>query len=74
MLYINICMYVYMYVCMRSNWSSITAPESIVFPPLEKAVKEYQDPTKADKISKIKKDLDETTDILVCVCYMYVCM
>lgn len=32
---------------------------------MQEAVKEYQDPAKADKITKIRRDLDETTEILV---------
>ena len=30
----------------------------------EKAIVEYQDPTKADKITKIQKDLNETIDVM----------
>ena len=31
---------------------------------LDKAIVEYQDPTKADKITKIQKDLNETIDVM----------
>ena len=34
------------------------------FPALTKALTEYQDPSKADKISAIQKELDETTAVL----------
>lgn len=32
--------------------------------PLNTAIQEYQDPSKADKISAIQKELDETTAVL----------
>ncbi|EWM29285.1 hypothetical protein NSK_000604 [Nannochloropsis salina CCMP1776] len=47
-----------------TNWSSVTQQESVTYPPLQEAIREYQDPAKADKITKIRRDLDETTDIL----------
>lgn len=47
------------------QWQMITnGPKE--WPPLVQAIKDYQDPTKADKISSIQKDLDETTAVLVC--------
>ena len=46
------------------SWKSANTPESIAFPPLEEYLTKYQDPTSADKISKIQKDLDDTTEIL----------
>jgi synaptobrevin family protein YKT6 len=33
--------------------------------PLQEAITEYQDPAKADKITAIQKELDDTTQILV---------
>jgi synaptobrevin family protein YKT6 len=45
----------------------VTAQESVTYPPLPEAVKQYQDPAQVDKITKIRKDLDETTEILVSV-------
>jgi synaptobrevin homolog YKT6 len=45
-------------------WMSCTVPESISFPSLEEYLQKYQDPSSADKITKIQKDLDETTGIL----------
>jgi synaptobrevin family protein YKT6 len=46
------------------SWKSCTEPESMAFPPLEEYLQKYQDPSSADKITKIQKDLDETTQIL----------
>ena len=43
----------------------MTQQESVAWAPVQEAVKEYQDPAKADKITKIRRDLDETTEILV---------
>ena len=45
-------------------WKSCTVPESMAFPPLEEYLQKYQDPSSADKITKIQKDLDDTTKIL----------
>ena len=46
-------------------WRSCTVPESIPFPKLEEYyLPKYQDPSAADKVTKIQKDLDETTQIL----------
>lgn len=45
-------------------WQSCTVPESIAFPKIEEYLQKYQDPSAADKITKIQKDLDETTQIL----------
>jgi synaptobrevin homolog YKT6 len=52
----------------RRNWPSVTQQESVAWAPVQEAIKEYQDPAKADKITKIRRDLDETTEILVRVC------
>lgn len=35
------------------------------FAPLDKALVEYQDPKKVDKIMKIQADLEETKEVLV---------
>mmetsp|Transcript_4024 Transcript_4024/g.8144 ORF Transcript_4024/g.8144 Transcript_4024/m.8144 type:complete len:204 (+) Transcript_4024:250-861(+) len=40
------------------------ADNCMLFPPLEKALQEYQDPAQADKITKIQKDLEETKQVL----------
>ncbi|CAN0242002.1 unnamed protein product, partial [Discosporangium mesarthrocarpum] len=47
------------------QWQSEIRHEAIRFPPMEKAIIDYQDPAKADKITKIQRDLDETTEVLV---------
>ena len=46
------------------TWKSCNAPESMNFPKLDEYLQKYQDPAEADKITKIQKDLDETTQIL----------
>ena len=46
------------------SWKTVTAPESVVFPKADEYLQKYQNPTEADKITKIQKDLDETTQIL----------
>ena len=46
------------------KWKGVTQPESITFPKLEEYLQKYQDPAAADKVTKIQKDLDETTQIL----------
>jgi synaptobrevin homolog YKT6 len=45
-------------------WKTMTVPESVVFPPGEVYLQKYQNPAEADKVTKIQKDLDETTQIL----------
>jgi len=46
------------------TWKSCTVHESMTFPGLEEYLQKYQDPSAADKITKIQNDLDETTQIL----------
>ncbi len=46
------------------RWKTCTAPESIAFPALDEYLQKFQDPSAADKITKIQNDLDETTQIL----------
>jgi synaptobrevin family protein YKT6 len=46
------------------SWKSVTAVDSVSFPPIEEYLQKYQDPAAADKVTKIQKDLDETTQIL----------
>mmetsp|Transcript_18567 Transcript_18567/g.40430 ORF Transcript_18567/g.40430 Transcript_18567/m.40430 type:complete len:201 (+) Transcript_18567:109-711(+) len=46
------------------TWKSCTTPESMSFPAMEEYLQKYQDPSAADKITKIQNDLDETTQIL----------
>ena len=47
------------------RWEACTQDDSFAnWPNLERAIQEYQDPTKADKITAIQKELDETTAVL----------
>jgi len=46
------------------SWKAATLPESVPFPPINEYLEKYQDPSAADKVTKIQKDLDETTQIL----------
>ena len=46
------------------SWKTVTAPESVVFGKAEEYLQKYQNPAEADKVTKIQKDLDETTQIL----------
>ena len=45
-------------------WKTVSVPESMVFAQCQEYLEKYQDPASADKITKIQKDLDETTTIL----------
>lgn len=49
-----------------NSWSNTTVNDtySIDFPPLESYLQKYQDPAAADKVTKIQKDLEDTTQIL----------
>lgn len=46
------------------SWKTNSTPESMAFPKIEEYLQKYQNPAEADKITKIQKDLDETTSIL----------
>ncbi|KAG5192655.1 soluble NSF attachment protein receptor [Tribonema minus] len=46
------------------QWQAETREEAIVFAPMQQAIVDYQDPAKADKITKIQRDLDDTTNVL----------
>jgi synaptobrevin homolog YKT6 len=46
------------------GWKSAAGGSSQDWAPLTTAIAEYQDPSKADKISAIQKELDETTAVL----------
>ena len=48
----------------HGDWGKQTVDMKCAFEPLDKAIIEYQDPAKADKICKIQKDLDDTMDIM----------
>jgi synaptobrevin family protein YKT6 len=47
-----------------TDWTTTTTPDSITFPPLEEYLVRYQDPAAADKVTKIQKDFEDTTEIL----------
>eukprot|EP00924_Labyrinthula_sp_SR-Ha-C_P002988 maker-scaffold_58-snap-gene-0.19-mRNA-1 protein AED:0.01 eAED:0.01 QI:154/1/1/1/1/1/2/1105/202 len=42
----------------------VTEDSSFEFEELKKAIVEYQDPSKADKLTKIQKDLNETIEVM----------
>jgi synaptobrevin homolog YKT6 len=46
------------------QWQGELREEALQFAPLNQAIIDYQDPAKADKITKIQKDLDDTTTVL----------
>lgn len=49
----------------HGSWKSVAAGSPAQeWAPLNTAIQEYQDPSKADKISAIQKELDETTAVL----------
>ena len=45
-------------------WSTCSTPESLPMEKAEEYVTNYQNPSEADKVTKIQNDLDETTSIL----------
>jgi len=49
---------------MGNSWRNTTEPYSIEYAPLEEYLVKYQDPAAADKVTKIQKDLEDTTQIL----------
>jgi synaptobrevin homolog YKT6 len=46
------------------QWQGELREDAVQFAPLNQAIIDYQDPAKADKITKIQKDLDDTTNVL----------
>jgi synaptobrevin family protein YKT6 len=46
------------------TWKSCTEPDSMTFPKLHEYLQKYQNPSEADKIRKIQKDLDDTKEIV----------
>ena len=46
------------------TWKNCATPETMAFPKADEYLEKYQNPAEADKVSKIQKDLDETTQIL----------
>mmetsp|Transcript_16191 Transcript_16191/g.31331 ORF Transcript_16191/g.31331 Transcript_16191/m.31331 type:complete len:201 (-) Transcript_16191:397-999(-) len=47
-----------------AQWPTIKEDTALPFEALDKAIIEYQDPAKADKITKIQKDLDATMEVM----------
>jgi len=47
-----------------SSWKNTSEPYSIDYAPLQDYLVKYQDPAAADKVTKIQKDLEDTTMIL----------
>jgi len=45
-------------------WKKEIRTESMPFPKMDEYLEKYQNPAEADKVTKIQKDLDETTEIL----------
>jgi synaptobrevin homolog YKT6 len=46
------------------QWRQETRNEVLVWPQIDEAVVKYQDPTQADQIMRIQRNLDETKDVL----------
>ena len=49
----------------RTKWVHEKRDNSMPFAKLDKALVDYQDPSKVDKIMKIQADLEETKEVLV---------
>lgn len=47
-----------------TSWRGVTQPYSMTLDSLEGYLAKYQDPAAADKVTKIQKDLEDTTQIL----------
>lgn len=47
------------------NWRSVTTDYVCRYQPLSKALSEYQQPEKVDKIMRVQSQLDETKSVLV---------
>eukprot|EP01097_Dermamoeba_algensis_P001329 TRINITY_DN1505_c0_g1_i2.p1 TRINITY_DN1505_c0_g1~~TRINITY_DN1505_c0_g1_i2.p1 ORF type:complete len:193 (+),score=25.85 TRINITY_DN1505_c0_g1_i2:161-739(+) len=47
------------------EWKRAEKDTTVSVPPIDKLLLEYQDPSKADKIMQIQKDLDETKGVLI---------
>lgn len=47
-----------------TSWKSSSSPYAIEFPAMQGYLTKYQDPAAADKVTKIQKDLEDTTQIL----------
>jgi synaptobrevin family protein YKT6 len=47
-----------------NSWRNTTQPYSMILESLDGYLAKYQDPAAADKVTKIQKDLEDTTQIL----------
>jgi synaptobrevin family protein YKT6 len=47
-----------------AEWEKEVRDDAIAFPPLNEAIVACQDPANFDKITKIQRDLDDTTQVL----------
>ena len=47
-----------------TDWQKELRNEALLWPALDQAVVKYQDPTEADQLMRIQRNLDETKDIL----------
>mmetsp|Transcript_15974 Transcript_15974/g.40390 ORF Transcript_15974/g.40390 Transcript_15974/m.40390 type:complete len:201 (-) Transcript_15974:1438-2040(-) len=47
-----------------TKWPTVKEDTELAFEGLKKAIVEYQDPSKADKITKIQQDLDQTMEVM----------
>ncbi len=52
------------FVAFKPDWKSETRNEVLSWPQLDRDLVKYQDPTQADQIMRIQKNLDETRDVL----------
>jgi synaptobrevin family protein YKT6 len=52
------------FVVFMPNWKLETRNEVVMWPQLQTDLEKYQDPSNADQIMKIQKNLDETRDVL----------
>ena len=48
----------------RERWPTVTGDVELPFDLLQRAIVEWQDPTKADKLAKIQADLDQTIGVV----------
>ena len=55
----------YSFFSFRGRWETSVTDNSFPNDDIRQFLTDYQDPAQADKITKIQRDLDATTDILV---------
>ncbi len=49
---------------LRGRWEELTADANLELPYLRRAIVEFQNPAEADKLTKIQRDLEQTTEVL----------